>query len=102
MSLRPSPRELVAAFKASQRAIKSKKRELCALVGAKVRSLRKAVGLNQTDLGDLAGLTRTSMTNLEAGRQNIGLVVLLRLANGLGVNPGDLLPTQDEIREVTG
>jgi transcriptional regulator with XRE-family HTH domain len=37
-------------------------------------------------------LSRTSVVNIEAGRQGVALATLYRLADALGANPGDLLP----------
>ncbi|WP_431728648.1 helix-turn-helix domain-containing protein [Verrucosispora sp. TAA-831] len=60
-------------------------------LGQRVRLLRAERGLTQRELAEAIGLARTSVTNLEAGRQEIGLPVLLRLAAALGVTPGVLV-----------
>jgi transcriptional regulator with XRE-family HTH domain len=65
-------------------------------VGAKVREARKALGLSQGDLASRIGVTRTSIANIEAGRQSISMARLLALMSVLNVNlaaliePGDL------------
>jgi transcriptional regulator with XRE-family HTH domain len=58
--------------------------ELLAALGERIRTLREAAGLLQMDLAHRVGLSRTSITNLEAGRQgNIPLDRLLALATAL-------------------
>ncbi|HEX2038999.1 MAG TPA: helix-turn-helix transcriptional regulator [Acidimicrobiales bacterium] len=59
--------------------------------GRRLRSLRRAAGLTQERLGELAGLHRTFITHMEKGETSPTLVTILRLARGLGVRPGALL-----------
>jgi transcriptional regulator with XRE-family HTH domain len=59
--------------------------------GAAVRRLREQRSMTQGDLAERVGLGRTSMTNLEGGRQNPPLSILPDLANALGVTPSELL-----------
>lgn len=60
--------------------------------GALVRVSRAAAGLTQDELGARVGLTRSSVANVESGRQRPPLHVLVSVAQALGVNPCDLLP----------
>ncbi len=60
--------------------------------GLKLRDARKRAGLTQVDLADRVGLSRTSITNIEKGRQGISLHMLLQLASAVGVQPVGLLP----------
>ena len=48
--------------------------------------------LTQEKLGDLVGLSRTSITNIEKGRQHVALHQVLALADALKVRPEALLP----------
>lgn len=48
--------------------------------------------LTQEKLGRLVGLSRTSITNIEKGRQHIALHQLFALADALKVRPEALLP----------
>lgn len=50
--------------------------------------------LTQQDLADKVGLTRTSVTNIEKGNQQVSLAMLYRFASALNVSPTDLLPDQ--------
>ena len=67
-------------------------RSLAEHIGAKVRLLRSRRGWSQTHLAAKVGLSRCSITNLEAGRQRLPLTRFLALARALDVDPGLLLP----------
>jgi transcriptional regulator with XRE-family HTH domain len=60
--------------------------------GRRVRLARRRAHLSQDTLGRLTGLNRTSITNIEAGRQRIPLHLLLDFATALDVEPVELLP----------
>lgn len=62
------------------------------LLGLKIRKARLAANLTQHQLASAIGLTRTSVTNIEKGRQPVYLHVTARLAQTLRVTVGDLLP----------
>lgn len=61
------------------------------LVGANIRRLRKARGLSQEKLGELAECHRTYVSQLERCRTNISVDRLGRIAQVLGVGVTDLL-----------
>jgi transcriptional regulator with XRE-family HTH domain len=65
---------------------------LYAALGARIRQLRKSQGLGQEQLADLVGVTRTSITNIEAGRQRVPLDRIYDIADALDVQAVDLLP----------
>jgi len=60
-------------------------------VGLAIRSARKSSGLTQEKLALAVGLTRTSINNIENGRQKLLLDGFCRIAIALGVDPADLL-----------
>jgi transcriptional regulator with XRE-family HTH domain len=60
-------------------------------VGAKVEQMRSVLGITQADFAKKIGMTRTSVTNIEAGRQRIQLHQLERIAAGFGCTPKHLL-----------
>lgn len=68
-------------------------------LGSLVRKIREESGLTQDQLAQKIGLTRTSITNLEHGRQKIQVHVLYELANALGVEPADLLPLNPDAKK---
>ena len=61
-------------------------------VGARVRRARLHAGLSQGELASNAGLTRTSIVNVESGRQRVPLHRLFEIARVLQIAPQDLLP----------
>ncbi len=65
-------------------------------VGDKVRITRQAANMSQNELGDMVGLKRTSITNLEAGQQKIQIYTLCLIAGVLRVPVLTLLPPTDE------
>ena len=62
-------------------------------VGALIQAKRKAVGMSQETLSAAIGLSRSSIANIECGRQKIGVPLLYRLAELLQTTPHDLLPS---------
>jgi transcriptional regulator with XRE-family HTH domain len=72
--------------------------------GQRVRSARLDQGLNQEALGHRVGLERSSISNVEKGRQRVQLHMLLEFSTALGVSPAQLLPdstaVSDPLRKV--
>ena len=52
----------------------------------------KTAGLSQEDLAGAIGLTRTSVSNIENGRQKVLLYTFEKILRVLNVQPSDLLP----------
>lgn len=70
------------------------------LVGARVLAARVERRLTQGELAERAGMTRTSITNLEGGNQRAPFVQLYRLAEALGMSDyRALLPSAEELRD---
>jgi len=64
-------------------------------MGRKVREIRKGLGWNQQQLADSADLDRTYISAVEHGKQNLTLGAIIKLADGLGVELGQLLSQRD-------
>lgn len=60
-------------------------------LGGKIRLIREAIGLSQEELSKRVKLTRTSLTNIEAGRQRILVDDVEDFARALGTSPKNLL-----------
>jgi transcriptional regulator with XRE-family HTH domain len=60
-------------------------------VGARIRELRADRGLTQLRLAERSGISRPSVANVEAGRQNVSLRQLCALALALDVGVEELL-----------
>lgn len=61
------------------------------LLGAKIEQMRTVLGWTQDDLAKKVGLTRTSITNIEAGRQRFLLHDIEKLAAAFQTTPKQLL-----------
>jgi transcriptional regulator with XRE-family HTH domain len=70
-----------------------------ALVGDKVRSARLTADISQALLAKRVGLTRSSIANLEAGRQRIALHLLVLIAQALNAEVQEILTTLPESGE---
>jgi transcriptional regulator with XRE-family HTH domain len=70
----------------------SSRGELYSLTGARIREARQRRKLSQSELAAAVGLTRTSIVNIERGRQKILLHTLFDFAEALDVHPGTLIP----------
>jgi transcriptional regulator with XRE-family HTH domain len=68
--------------------------------GAQLRQVRNRRGLSQDQLAKAAELSRTSIVNIEAGRQGVALGTVYRLAEALAVAPAHLLPDAGPPSEV--
>lgn len=62
-----------------------------AVVGGNVRRLRIERGLTQEQLAFEAGIDLTYEGGIERGKRNPSLMVMVRMADALGVAPSDLL-----------
>lgn len=62
-----------------------------AALGERVRQQRQALGLSQEALADRCGVHWTFLGQVERGRRNLNLHNLLKLAKGLGIDPGVLV-----------
>jgi DNA-binding XRE family transcriptional regulator len=60
------------------------------LFGEAVRKARDHLGLTQQQIADALGLTRTSITNIEAGRQRVLLGDIFAFAKALNCSPRSL------------
>jgi transcriptional regulator with XRE-family HTH domain len=61
-------------------------------VGGLIKAGRRRAGLTQEALAEGIGLTRTSVNNIEHGRQAIQIHTLYTIAGVLGLDPLALLP----------
>lgn len=66
-----------------------------ALVGVKVRSARTNADISQELLARRVGLTRSSIANLEAGRQRVALHLFVSICDVLEMDVCELLPKRE-------
>lgn len=66
-------------------------------VGAAIKQRREHVGMSQTRLAEEVGLLRTSITNIEAGRQKAPLHILYSICIVLNMELCEVLPSNKEV-----
>ena len=69
--------------------------ELVDRVAASLRAVRRARKLSQHDLGDLAGVTASAISQVERAERGLSLATLVRLSAALGVTIDDLVRGED-------
>ena len=60
------------------------------LLGDRIRELRNKIGLSQEKFALSIGMDRTYFASVEAGRRNIAICNLKKIADGLGVTLSEL------------
>ena len=71
-------------------------KDLRPALGARIRKLRRGLGLSQEALAGRAGLHWTYLSDLERGQQTPTLDVVNRLARALGVTLAEFFRPLDE------
>lgn len=66
--------------------------EINKFIGDKIRKYRKLTGVTQEELAAILKISRTSMVNMEQGRQSCPLYRVPLLCATLGMTPNDLFP----------
>jgi XRE family transcriptional regulator, regulator of sulfur utilization len=66
-------------------------RDVCVLLGQRIRKLRKARGWRQLDLAEQAGINENYVSDLELGRKEACLRTLSTLARAFGIKLDELL-----------
>lgn len=69
--------------------------EIYTRVGREILQHRLNAGLSQAELASSIGLTRTSISNIEKGRQKMLLHTLVMIAESLRVPTASLLPASE-------
>jgi transcriptional regulator with XRE-family HTH domain len=59
--------------------------------GARLRKRRQALGWTQERLAEEVGLHFTYIGSVERGERNVSLLNIVKLAESVGVDPGDLV-----------
>lgn len=58
--------------------------------GLTVRRLRLSRNISQEKFAEIVGLHRTYISEVERGTRNIALINIIRIAEGLEINPSEL------------
>lgn len=75
---------------------------LYSILGSKVKSIRESLGISQTELSVKIGLGRSSISNIEKGKQQPPLHIIYMICKELNTDIHSLLPTYNEIESRTG
>ena len=59
-------------------------------LGNRIRELRKQTGLSQEKFALKIGMDRTYFASVEAGKRNIAIINIKKIANGLEISLGEL------------
>jgi transcriptional regulator with XRE-family HTH domain len=71
------------------------------LIGRRLRDLREARGISQENFALEAGLARSYYSGIERGQRNVASLNLIRIADALNCEVGDLFPKIRELRATT-
>ncbi|MCI0388531.1 MAG: helix-turn-helix domain-containing protein [Acidobacteria bacterium] len=79
---------------------RDEKKSLLSGIGARVRALRLGDGLTVREFAERAALSPRFINQLEAGKGNISIARLARVAEGLGRTLPDLIPPPEDDRSL--
>ena len=60
-------------------------------LGSRIRHIRLSSGLTQEDLSERAGLSAKYVNEVETGEKNPTYLVLIQIADAIGINTRDLV-----------
>ena len=60
------------------------------LLGNRIKELRKAKGISQEKFALMIGMDRTYFASVEAGKRNISLINIKKIADGLNIPLSEL------------
>jgi transcriptional regulator with XRE-family HTH domain len=66
-------------------------RDICILVGSRIRQLRTARGWRQIDLAESADISENYVSDLETGKKEICIRTLQAVAKAFGISVSELL-----------
>lgn len=66
--------------------------QIYSIIGMKIKETRIRLGMTQTELAKRINMVRTSLTNIESGKQKLAIHMLYKIAGVLKVPVTDLLP----------
>jgi ribosome-binding protein aMBF1 (putative translation factor) len=79
-----TPEKLARFHKEHKKFREECKRELLEEIGTDVKKTRKKKGLTQADLARILNTSRTTVTRIEQGRQNLTVEYIAKLSGALG------------------
>ncbi len=71
------------------------------VVGANIRRMREQAGFAQDAFAMHIGMDRGYYGRIERGHHSLTLRMICKIADGLSIEPCELMPTLDEVRAST-
>lgn len=78
------------------------KKRLYLQLGDRVSDRRREASFSQEELAERVGLSRSSIVNIEKGRQRPPLHTLWEIAEALDADPKILMPSREEVKTPEG
>lgn len=72
---------------------------LYSILGERIRKRREEKEISQIDLSNKISLGRTSISNIEKGRQQPPLHVIYSICDAIDIDVQSLLPTSSEVKD---
>lgn len=70
-------------------------------LGNRIKEKRESKGISQTDFSSYIGISRSSLVNIEKGRQRTPLHVIYSIAETLGISVLELMPRPVELESAS-
>lgn len=74
-------------------------KDLFELVGIRIRNIRKSQGVSQQILAYEVDMEKTNISRIEAGKTNVTIKNLYKIAQALGVTMKDIVDIEREHKE---
>jgi len=68
-------------------------------IGKRIAKARKEAGFNQSDFGKMLSITRSSMVNIERGRQSVDVTRLIHISRLTGYSINSIIDDRGESLE---
>lgn len=78
----------------NSKSIRARHQELLTRIGSNLKNLRQEAGLTQEELGAIAAVSATYISEIENGKRDLSVAVLSRLSSGVGSDPYQMMSTQ--------
>ncbi|WP_080797792.1 helix-turn-helix domain-containing protein [Arabiibacter massiliensis] len=69
------------------------------IIGGKVRAARRAHGISVEKLALMVGINRNYLRNIEFGRANPTIDIIIRIADGLSIPVWELMKPNEDVQD---
>lgn len=66
-------------------------------IGARLLSIRKKLGLTQSEVAEIAGLSDRTYADIERGSVNMRVETILKICQALHITPDEILTKEDSL-----